>query len=304
MSQYNRRRGFRRTAPPDGPVQRAAESALLEVEADAALADTLGELGIAPEVVHAKPWHVLARSEPDNLDMSRTYGLVNEDLLRLVRHGPVAITHITGEARALVHPKHRTVIALDRDKGGATTVACRPATPAIVDATTFISAQKLRWSMMTWDDLIDILTLCAEGAVRVVVLPGPAPVHFSIYGDDRLQLQESHEHPSERKRVWYLQSHVLVRELRGQAAALVAQSRPLLSTSFDSLLQWLFSPRLSDVVRSERLPAGWGGDLPPTDIERLVDLGILARTGSPDAPFVPLLRPSLRSLTEAVPPTP
>jgi hypothetical protein len=228
--------------------------------------------------------------------MSAVYRTLNHDLLGLVEGQSIPIRHITGEARVLVDPAHRTVIAKNMKQGSATTVACRQSDPPITDAFSFISAQKRRWKRVTWPDLIDMLSLCACGAIRISVLDRPATIHYSIFGRDRMLLQEHHEHPSERKSVWYLRSRELVSDLADQTAHTFARAESIPPTSFSSLLQWLYSEPIYPLIRASQINEAMRAHLSEADIARLVDLGIVAASESGSSPLSPLLDPDFTFL--------
>jgi hypothetical protein len=197
-------------------------------------------------------------------------------LLRAVRSGPIRIDHITGEARVLVDPHHRKVIDANHKMGGLTRIACRqpPGSEEIEDARSFIAAQKHRWHSMTWMDLIDVVSLAATGRVGMFVLARPADIHYSVYGSDRVLLQENHPHPSEQKRVWYIRSRAIASELAERTAANFESATPIPPQSFDGLRRWLFSKELLPLVGATELTEellSLIGDR----IDDLVDLGIL-----------------------------
>jgi hypothetical protein len=214
-------------------------------------------LGVSESLIAESSGLVVACNDPKNRAMSDTYHVLNSDLLRLVQTEPLPISHITGEARVLVDPAHRNVIAADKKWGEVVRLACRQPDSTnmrIVDAETFLGVQRPQWQQLSWDDVVDILTLCATGAVRIFVLKKPAPIHFSVYGRDRVLLQEEHVHPSDGKRVWYLKSPDLVDELKPKAEKLLSDAFVIPISSFDSLLQWLFSPGIWEIVSADTIP--------------------------------------------------
>jgi hypothetical protein len=185
------------------------------------------------------------------------------------------IRHITGEARVLVDPAHRNVIAANHEEGLPTRIACRQHTNKITDGYSFISAQKTRWVGLTWMDLIDIVSLCARGSVQMFVLKQAAPVHYSLFGSSRVLIQEPHEHPSERKNIWYIESSALVGELADRTNQTFDNGRLIPPSSFDAMLQWLFSDRIYRLVGSVAPPSEVVDELASDDIQKLVDLGVL-----------------------------
>jgi hypothetical protein len=253
---------------------------------------------VSGEIVEAASWRVVAHAEPNHLQMSRTYQVLNADLSHIVARYPIRIRHVTGEARVLVDPAHRNVIALNKAGGITTRIACRQSTPKIVDAYSFIAAQRSRWSKITWADLIDIVALCAHGAIRISILDKPAEVHYSLFGSNRILLQEPHEHPSEQKRVWYLESSDLVRALADRISSTFDDAYLLPPTTFDALLQWLFSARIYPLVGARGLTTELYEGLSEADVDSLISLGILERAPRDSAiPLKPLLEPDLEGWT-------
>lgn len=244
---------------------------------DATLLETLSDLGIADDVLTRQPWVVVAQAEAQDDPMVAVYKRLNDDLQAQVEsEHRIAIRHITGEARVLVDPAHRNVMAAN---DLPTMVACRQL-PAgvgrIVDGVTFIAAQLARWRHPTYDDIVDIVYLCATGRTRVAVMADEARIHFSLYGIDRVLLQAQHVHPMERKRLWYLRSTELVNLLDARAEAYMRNASPVPMTSFQALLEWLVSPPILAIGMAKQVTHEMLADLSNKDVELLKTLGIFA----------------------------
>jgi len=110
-----------------------------------------------------------------------------------------------------------------------------------VDARDFIARQHRHWGRAEWYDVVDLLSLIADGVIDVSVMREPAPVHFSVFGSDRVLMQSEHDHPTHEKWVWYLRSPELAERLRPIADAALERSDPLRPDSCASLLHWLYS---------------------------------------------------------------
>ena len=230
-------------------------------------------------------WEVIGAAEPKTDQMSDVYRQLNQDLERLASAGPIDVEHITGEARVLVDPEHRRVVRESGARGGRTHVGCRQAGDSpVTDAYGFFGAQlrelngaSRRWASISWPDVVDICSLASQGVMRVYVMPVGQPVHFSVYGEDRVLLQGAHPHPTERKWVWYVRSQQLVDQLRPLARELLQSSRPIPATAFTGMLQWLSSPEilpLTDQDYGSRLDAR---SIRESDLDRLLRAGFVER---------------------------
>lgn len=257
----------------------------LSAEGEHLFVDALHGLGIPDEVLSSRPWDLLAVAEPDALKMGDVYKILNDDLLTLTADGPINIDHVTGEARVLVDPHHRNVIAASSSKGGVVRIACRESDfEPIRDAVTFFGAQlraadarRSRWGNVAWPDVIDIAGLARRGSLRIFVLREPAEVHFSTFGSDRVLLQQRHPHPSEKKWVWYFRSRELVDLLQEQAEARFETGRLIPPTSFGALLQWMASAGVRSIVDGDGVPAEARDLLRSIDVERLMRAGFVRR---------------------------
>jgi len=149
------------------------------------------------------------------------------------------VHHITGEARALVDPAHRQVLRAVRDRGATSAIACSFETSEDPSAWDFVARQHEHWGRFEWFDLIDILALAAQSVVRIYRLSKPEEVHFSIFGDRFVLLQEPHHHPTEKKWVWFLECRALAAALRPRLEQLFAQAAPIDPRAFDEILDWL-----------------------------------------------------------------
>jgi hypothetical protein len=258
---------------------------------------TLERLGVSAESRDRGNWTVLSHADPEFEMMSNTYAVLNRDLLQIVSRTGIPISHITGEARVLVDPAHRTVIRKNATKDTVTQLACRPEKGDIVDASSFISAQRHRWSTLTWTDLIDIISLCASSSVRVSVLKQPAMIHYSIFGTDRILLQSEHDHPSDKKEVWYMHASEVAGELATPTIELIEAAEVIPATSFACLLQWLFSEAIFPIFEARGVISQQTmGRLNEEDLARLLNLGVLRQSDDDGLEFESNLAPDLQAL--------
>lgn len=235
----------------------------------------LGRLGVDPPLVQSSAWIVRARAAANDEQMSAVYAQLNRDLSALVDNKSIGVTHITGEARVLVDPAHRRVIDANFASGVPTTVACRDSDEGIRDAESFLNAQRSHWTLLTWVDFISIVGLFAGGAAVLRVLKAPSAVHYSTFGANLILIQEPQIDETERKRVWYIQSADLVRLLTLTTNDHLARSRQIPSTSFASLLQWLYSERIYPLV-SQKVPASSIlPEMTPDELKRLKRIGVI-----------------------------
>jgi hypothetical protein len=246
------------------------------------------DLGLDDRLLSAVEWRVRASANAVDEEMSSVYAQLNRELQTLVALHSIEIVHITAEGRVLVDPAHRNVIRTNYLSGSVATITCSNRDNLITDATSFLEAQKSHWTLLTWVDFVDIIALFATGAASLKVLPHDAPVHYSIFGRDRILLQEPQRDATERKRLWYLESEGLVRLLAQTTADLLAQTRTIPSTGFGAILQWLYSESIFPLVGAEQMPEDTWEKLNTGDIERLRSVGVLTEdTRSKQIRFLP-----------------
>jgi ribosomal protein S19E (S16A) len=94
------------------------------------------------------------------------------------------------------------------------------------------------------------LNLLAEGTVNLFVLAEPQEIHFSIFGDRHVLLQDKHHHPTEKKWVWFIECPSLVRHLRLRVEELFSRARQISATSFDSFLSSLYAYETAEIARN------------------------------------------------------
>ena len=251
-----------------------------EQDDGARLAGLLHELGLDESLLATANWTVLAMAGAIDAEMSAVYAQLNRELLALASLRPFEMVHITGEARVLVDPAHRNVIRSNYLGGNPTILACRDRPEPIEDAATFLAAQQNHWTLLTWVDFLDIVALFATGAATLKVLPHDAPVHYSIFGHDRILIQEPQTDSSERKRVWYIESEGLVRLLTLTTNRILAHARTVPSTGFSALLQWLYTENIFPLVGATVISELVWAKLRAPDIDRLREVGILDYDGS------------------------
>lgn len=249
------------------------------LDSEEALSRTLRTLGIDETLDR----EVLAFSPPDLAVNGNTYAAVNDDLGRLVAGGPVEVTHVTGEARALVDPAHRRVLRRVRERGDRATLGCHfMPDHGKVDAWGFLAKQRHHWERAQWYDIVDVLSLIAEGAVDVRVMRAPAPVHFSLFADDRVLMQDEHHHPTKKKWVWYLSSLELAERLRPVAARAFEEAKPLRPDDCRVLLHWMYSYDVYATLQAVKAgDAHVAGDVdnPDAVTAELEELGFVAGSG-------------------------
>lgn len=247
-------------------------------ESERTLGRTLRSLGIDETAVR---WHVIASSPPDLAGNGETYRIVNDDLESLVLDQSVDVTHVTGEARALIDPAHRRVLRAVHDRGYRSVLGCHFKPERRVDARELIAKQRRHWERAEWYDVVDVLTLIADGVIEVRVMPEPTPVHFSVFGSDRVLMQSEHHHPTHKKWVWYLRAPDLADRLRPIAEVVLKKSDLLRPDGCAALLHWLYSYDVYAVLLSmtgdDRRDDVQDPDVVAAELE---DLGFLVRTES------------------------
>lgn len=271
-------------------------------QSDRHLLKTLGTLGISRRLIEGRYWEVMSSADARYSEMSETYARLNRDLLELAETSPFPISHITGEARVLVDPAHRTVMAecAANGSGYSTAIACKQAAAPhtrIVDAYSFLLAQKDRWYRISRQDLLDILGLCAQGTVGISVLAKAAPVHYSTYGSDRILVQAPHEHPAERKRIWYLRSEELVRDLSVKTQDYFSTAARIPPSSFDGLVTWLFNQDIEAAIAGD--DAAWSR-LGVQERQRLIGLGLVGAAGQEQSEVKSSMASTVKELREAL----
>lgn len=240
------------------------------------LEETLQELNLSDAAIAEASSQIVRSAQPDDNAMSKVYSALNADLKQAVHSSALTIRHITGEARVLIDPAHRNVIAENHERGLPTRIACRQhAETPISDAYTFFAAQRDRWAAVTWSDLIDIASLCARGSIRISVLDKPADIHYSLFGRDLALIQGQHEHPSERKNIWYVRSPRLVSELADPTNVTFNSSRRISPMSFDAMLQWMYSDGVYELIGTDSPPQEAIDLLSAEDVSKLIALGVL-----------------------------
>jgi hypothetical protein len=217
---------------------------------------TLAVLGVDPSWT-AQDWEILSQSPPDLAEMGHTYGYVNEHLKRIDRRSGLAIRHITGEARALVDCAHRGVLRHAAEiRRTPAQLACHVRADGPASVWDFLGQQLPKWPSVEWYDIVDILALVAERVVTVFVLERPETVHYSLFGEEFVLLQEQHEHPRNEKWVWYLRARGLVEKLQPRVSTLLEEAQELSASDFAAALEWLY--RHDSVSSMRRLRDGGG----------------------------------------------
>lgn len=213
------------------------------------LVETLGNLGVTWRPTEGQG-EVLFEAGPNYEEISRAYGATN-DLLRQQATGSRGLesVHITGEARALIDAAHRRVLRLAGAGGVVPVVGCHyEEGGGSDDAATFFQREGAFWKSPPWTDLVDVAAMVASGSVALVRLAEPAPIHYSLFGDDLVLLQDRHEHPSDLKRVWLVHSQDLHAELKPKAKAYLERGRRLDRAAFDAMLESIHSPEAIDLA--------------------------------------------------------
>jgi hypothetical protein len=201
---------------------------------------TLGELGFTPGDVESVGLRVLHHSDPQSAKMARTYQFVNDHLEGLVKGRPgMRIRHVTGEARALLDPAHRRVLRHTARRGDCGTLLCHFKFERAPTALQFVREQHGHWNCETWVDIIDLLSLAAAKEVCIRVLQQAEPIHFSLFGDSLVLMQDKHTHPTVEKRVWFVESSALVEHLTPRVAKLWEDALPIPVLTFDDALNQL-----------------------------------------------------------------
>jgi hypothetical protein len=247
-------------------------------DSGAAMNRTLTAMGMGGATVRQRDWKVIAEAPPHNRDMAVTYQCVNDHLASRLKRRSLTVHHITGEARALVDPAHRQVLRGACARGETSAIACSFESSDAPSAWDFVAHQHKHWGRFEWFDLIDILALAAHPVVRIYRLPEPEDVHFSIFGDRLVLLQEPHHHPTEEKWVWFLESRALAAALRPRLEQLFARAVPIEPAEFDEILDWLHEYETFEALAE--LVEGSGADQGAIDADPAADLPARAVDGA------------------------
>jgi hypothetical protein len=201
------------------------------------LIETLEALGVEDD-----PYcEVLFESPPELERMGAIYQHVNDYLEHALDDGrSLRIQHITGEARALLDPAQRRVVRRADALADTPQLGCYFDAPGQPTAWDFVQHGVEYWQSAAWFDLVDSFFLASEGIVEIFVLAKPANVHFSLFSDDLLLLQDEHTHPQTQKRVWFIRSASLVGQLQPRVEEMFSTARRIRRESFSSILDWLY----------------------------------------------------------------
>lgn len=176
---------------------------------DEYLKTTLRKLGVGD--MEIAPSSIIAASPPDKQGNAEVYNRCNEVMLgELQRQSLGSIFHVTGEMRAVSDPHHRQVCRIASRHYGAP-----------IKMMAYIPADRKRtgrdiwnwntrcWPPQSWQNHLDAFHLFASQETILYGLPSPEAMHFSLFGDQYVLLQEEHDHDAHVKRVWLLKSGTL-----------------------------------------------------------------------------------------------
>jgi hypothetical protein len=210
---------------------------------------TLDGLGFPVDEWEHSPPRVLAAAPPEKLAMGKAYQQVNDELESLLRSGPLWLRHVTGEARALIDPAHRRILRWAAAMGQPGELGCHFEWEGKATALDFLGQQRGHWGPASWIDLIDIIGLLAQGVVSLYLLIKPQDIHFSVFGQRHVLLQDRHHHPTEKKWVWFIECPRLAEHLSLLVDSLFGKARRISASSFDSLLSDLYSYETVELAR-------------------------------------------------------
>jgi hypothetical protein len=231
----------------------------------------LGSLGV-PSDTQMK---VLAVSEPDLQENGDIYQRVNDCLVERVATRPIRIEHLTGEAVALGDPAHRRVIKLCHERGLTARLGCFfEDGGATADA--FFRHSLRCWRHAEWFDFLDALFYAASARIAIYRLRRAAPVHYSLFANDLVLLQDKHRH-NEPKRVWFIESPGAVAALEPRLEEAFVDAERIPAQTFANLLDWLYR---SETIATLVGPEGGESVAVSVDemtVDRLVDFGLIQR---------------------------
>ena len=164
-----------------------------------------------------------------------------------------------------------------------TNVVMRQFNTPIVDAPSMLGAVQEHWHGITFLDIVDICHLARQEALKIYVYREDPGVHFSLFGRDRILLQEPQRDASELKLVWYLQSEGLVDLLMPAARMYVKESQRINPVSFDTLAAWLTTESVTTVILEGKHPRPSFESLPPQEQEMLLKTGFVKYNQHGDA---------------------
>lgn len=238
-----------------------------EVPGSQVLRKTLSTLGYDLDQHPEGRVEILTYADPDLPDIGIAYGSVNKLLGEMVARRQLSgVSHITGEARALVDAAHRTLLREHAAAGCESRLACFLGDMKAPTALDFVQYELQHWGAdLEWYDIVDILSLAATGALTLHVLPAQEPVHFSLFGPDLVLMQAQHVHPSPEKYVWFLRSGGMHDYLKTGVEARFADAFKISQGSFDRVLDDLYCFEVVQVGR-------WcAGDRSDSDVGSQID---------------------------------
>lgn len=210
------------------------------IHRDEHLLATLADLGFSLGDMKGVGLRVLHQATPESAMMAETYQFVNDSLSDLVRRRSVMrIHHVTGEARALLDPAHRRVLRRAASSGEPGRLLCSFTVEGTPTARNFVTQQHIHWDSASWVDFVDLLSLAAASDVFVRVLEQPEPIHFSLFGDDFVLLQDRHHHPTAEKRVWFIRSAALAEHLTPRVSQLWNAASAIPALTFADVMNQL-----------------------------------------------------------------
>jgi hypothetical protein len=213
----------------------------LEDDSRSARNRTLELLGATPD----DNLRVLVEAPPDESIIAVKYQEVNDLLGPMVERDPnLPIRHLTGEARVLKDPAHRRILRQSTNAKLGCSVKDHDGS-----AWSFFAHATRYWSDFDWFDLVDTLDLAARGKIEICLLDEPETIHFSVFGDQFVLLQDRHEHPQAKKWVWYIESSNLVMELVPRVKSAFEAATPLDRLGFLAILEWLYDYDTANTVR-------------------------------------------------------
>lgn len=216
------------------------------------LEDTLKELGIKD--VASLGIEIRLHSDAIKEKNERLYEEVNKNLLSIIEErNPGECIHITGETYALVDRLHRFVCRKMRKKyNNRFTIFCylSPMEKYFGQITIrkgrndafyrsiggeIVKWMRQNWKDVLWIDFLDVFDLLGDAEVNLYALREYEKIHFSVFADKYILLQEKHPPSTRVKDVWLLESRRLNKILSSKAKKIMNRAEYLHQSIFKEL---------------------------------------------------------------------
>jgi len=215
---------------------------------DKRLETTLALLGI--EDIALSKINVIADSGPEARDNAIVYKECNERLrAELEKQKLGQFFHVTGEMRALSDPSHRENCRLAWQYGAPPKMfAYLP--KEYRNGTGIWEWNEQHWPLEAqgWQNHLDVFHLLGDREVILYGLFDCEEMHFSLFGDRYVLLQEQHDHNDHVKSVWFLESMEIRSALIPRVEKCITHSKEIPARIFRDFTDSLSDPLHLDLL--------------------------------------------------------